>query len=175
MNFLKKIPSRDQITPVYAVIVTMIYSWSIVFFFWRLPSLLFYSTIGEIGVMFAYMITADFLDSLLVLLPLILLCLLLPEKWFFNRFSTKGVFLSILILASIFAYGQYYRAESLSLLLQKTLLAGLVFLILTYLLDEIQFVSRLFEGIANRAVVFLYLFLPITAISVLTVFLRNLF
>lgn len=175
MNFLKKIPSRDQITPVYAVIVTMIYSWSIVFFFWRLPSLLFYSTIGEIGVMFAYMITADFLDSLLVLLPLILLCLLLPVKWFFNRFSTKGVFLSILILASIFAYGQYYRAESLSLLLQKTLLAGLVFLILTYLLDEIQFVSRLFEGIANRAVVFLYLFLPITAISVLTVFLRNLF
>lgn len=175
MNFFKKIPSRDQIAPVYAVIVTMIYSWSIVFFFWRLPSLLFYSTIGEIGVMFAYMITADFLDSLIIIFPLILLCLFLPEKWFFNRFSTKGVFLSMLILGSVFAYGQYYRAESLSLLLQKTFLAGLAFLILTYLLDEIQLVRRLFEGIANRAVVFLYLFLPITAISVLTVFLRNLF
>ncbi|MEW6083576.1 MAG: hypothetical protein AB1607_03175 [Chloroflexota bacterium] len=175
MNFLKKIPSRDQITPVYAVIVTMIYSWSIVFFFWRLPSLLFYSTIGEIGVMFAYMITADFLDSLIILILLILLCLLLPEKLFFNRFSTKGVFLSVLILAGIFSYGQYYRAESLALLLQKTLLAGLVFLILAFLLDEVQFVRRLFEGIANRAVVFLYLFLPITALSVLTVFLRNLF
>lgn len=175
MNFFKKIPARDQVIPVYAVIVTMIYSWSIVFFFWRLPSLLYYSTVGEIGVMFAYMITADFLDSLIILLPLILLCLLLPEKWFFSRFSTKGVFLSALILGSIFAYGQYYRAESLSLLLQKTLLAGLVFLILTFLLDEIQFMRRLFEGIANRTVVFLYIFLPITAISVLTVLLRNLF
>ncbi len=175
MNFLKKFPTRDQVIPVYAVIVTMIYSWSIVFFFWKLPSLLFYSTIGEIGVMFAYMITAVFVDSLIILLPLLLLCLLLPEKWFFNRFSTKGVFLSALILGSIFAYGQYYRAESLSLLLQRAVWAGLVIFILTYLLDEIQFVRRLFAGIANRAIVFLYLFLPITVISVLTVLIRNLF
>jgi hypothetical protein len=175
LRFLNKIPSWNQIAPVYAVIVTMIYSWSIVFFFWRLPSFLFYSTVGEIGVMFAYMITADFVDSLLILLPLLLLCLLLPEKWFSSRFSSKAVILSMLVLGSIFAYGEYYRAESLILLLQKTLLAIVVFLAVTFLVDEIRIARDVFEGLANRAIVFLYLFLPITAISLLTVLIRNLF
>lgn len=175
MSFFKKIPSRSQITPVYAVIVTMIYAWSIVFFFWRLPSWLYFSTIGEIGVMFAYMVTADFLDSLLTLFPTVLLCILLPERWFLNRFSTKGVSLSLLGLGSLMFYGQYFRAESLSLLLQKTLAVGVVILMLVFILDEIPFLRRLFEGVANRAVIFLYLFLPITALSLLTVFIRNLF
>jgi hypothetical protein len=153
----------------------MIYSWSIVFFFWRLPSFLFYSTVGEIGVTFAYMIATDFIDSLLILLPLLALCLLLPEKWFSSRFSSKGVILAMLVLGSIFAYGGYYRAESLSLLLQKTLLAGLVFITLAFILDNLRIARDLFEGLANRTLVFLYLFLPITAVSLLTVLIRNLF
>jgi hypothetical protein len=104
-----------------------------------------------------------------------LLCPLLLEKWFSNRFSSKGVILSMLVLGSIFAYGGYYRAESLSLLLQKTFLAGLVFITLAFILDNLRIARDLFEGLANRTLVFLYLFLPITAISLLTVLIRNLF
>ena len=153
----------------------MIYSWSLFFFFWRLPSWLYYSTLGEIGVFYAYTVTADFLDSLIILFVSLALCLILPRKWFFDRFSTKAVSLSISTLAAIMFYNQFFRAASLTLLFQKLLAAGIVLLILLSILDEIRFVRAALEEIANRFTVFLYIFIPITAISLLVVLVRNLF
>lgn len=37
-------------------------------FFWKLPSWLYYASLGEIAIMYAYMVTVNLIESILVLL-----------------------------------------------------------------------------------------------------------
>jgi hypothetical protein len=47
-------------------------------------------------------------------------------------------------------------------------------LLLTFIVGRIGFLCKVFEEIASRASIFVYVFLPISAISILLVLIRNL-
>lgn len=177
MKLLKRIPKLEQITPVYAVIVVMIYTWSLLQFFWRLPSFLYYSTLGEIAVIFSYMAVVDLLESVLVLLVPVLLAVILPQKWYYDQFVTKGTSLVLLSLGYFMLFYVDLIVGILSpwALLQKVLIIGLIILALTFLIDRVGFLSRFVQEISNRAVVFLYVWIPVSLVSLLTVLIRNIF
>jgi hypothetical protein len=175
MSFTKRIPSLTQLAPVYAIAVTIVYSWSLLRFSWRLPSFLKYSTSGEIGVTFAYLMVINLLESLVVVFAPIVLSVILPQKWFFDRFITKGVLLVSLWLGYlIYIAGKIVPEMPFPYSLFKwSPVFFLLILIFVLLLGQIKFLSKIVDDVSDRFVVFLYISIPISAISLLVVLIRN--
>ena len=177
MNFAQKIPKLAQIAPVYAVAVAMIYPWSISRFFWRLPSWLYYSSAGEIAVIFAYMMVVNLIESALVLLAPILLSVILPKKWFFDRFITKGALLLSFGLGYVMYFDNHLNYQSpfpLALVYQTPLILAALF-VLAFLVDWIGILDKILLDLSDRLVVFLYISIPVSLISFLVVLVRNIF
>ncbi len=177
LAFLNRLPRISQIAPVYAIIVLMVYSWTILLFFRQLPSWLYFMSFDEIFVLFAYGLTLNFLESLSVLLLLILFCFLLPKNWFYDTFVVRGASLAMLVTgyAMFLTWQLQYEEGYPAGLLFLTLPFLGVILILVYFAGKIGFVSKIIESFADRAVIFLYLSIPISVILLIVVVFRNLF
>lgn len=175
MSIAGRFPSLQDNLRVYAVIVTLIYAWTILWLFWALPSWLYFLTIAEILPVFAYALTTNLLESVLILLGLNLLSALLPQKWFRESFVARSFWLVslglgyLMYFASLFGKEEEYPAG----LLQWSPLAVLVIFLLTLLLDRVAWIRLLAERIADRLTVFLYVTIPLSIISVLVVIVRN--
>ena len=177
MKIPNKIPRWEKIIPVFAVIVMMLYTWSLLHFFWRLPSWLNFSTLGQIAILFSYMVNVNLIESILVLLGLIVLCVIFPSTWFYDQFVTKGVSLTLLGLGGLMTLNQYMLDDILSpekMLIKFAAFIAAVF-ILTYLIDRVSILKKGLEELANRMVVFLYIWMPISALSLLSMAIRNIF
>jgi hypothetical protein len=171
------LPKRSEIAPVYAVIVLMVYSWTILAFLWKLPSWLYFMSIGEISVVFAYAMTTNFLESLFVLLIPVLLSLFLPKKWFYDVFIVRGT--SLIILGLGYAMYFTYRLPSEDGypkdLLVLSIFVLFIIAFLVYIFGKVQIVGKILESLSERAIIFLYLSIPISLISFLIIIYRNLF
>jgi hypothetical protein len=176
-TFVKRIPAWNQITPVYAVIAVMLYTWSLILFFWRMTSWTYFSPLGEIGVIFSYMVVVDLIDSVLVLLALVFLSMVLPRSWLHDRFVSRGSLLVLLGLGYLMYFNDSLWVDILAAreMLQRFLLVALVIIVLVWLIDRVDLLRKLVEDFANRVIVFLYVFMPVSAVSLFTVLIRNIF
>lgn len=177
MDIVKKIPRWEQVIPVYAVIVMMVYVWSLFQYFWRLSSWLNFSTLGQVGGIYVYTVAVNFVESLLVLLVLLALSAVLPAAWFSDEFVVKGSTLTLLVLGGLMVFNQTLFEDVLhpSILLPKVLAFAAVTASLVFLFGRVGFLKKTMEEVANRMTVFLYLWMPITAISILVLLTRNIF
>ena len=177
MNFLNRFPSRKQLVPVYAVAVAVIYGWSMLRFFWRLPSLLNYSTVGDIGIIFSYLIAVNFFESLAVVSVPVIFSLILPRKWFYDQFITMGVLLVSLGLGyMIFVESHINEVEAFPYtLFQWMPLVFLAILVFVLFVGRIAFLKRVLEDISERFEIFLFISIPISVIAILVVLIRNIF
>lgn len=177
MSFARRFPSLSQLAPVYSVIVVFIYGFSMVKFFWRVPSLINYSTPGQVGVILSYMLVVNFLESLIIILAPIVLSLVLPGKWFFEQFVAKGVLLVSMGLGyALFIASHINPNESFPYSYFR--LAPLVFipiLVLVFLLARIKLVSKFLEWVSEQLEVFLFISVPLSAIALVVVLVRNIF
>ena len=177
VNFSKRFPSLKQLSSVYSVAVVIIYGWSIIRFFWRLPSFIYYSTVGEIGVIFSYSITVNLLESLLVVSVPVVLSLILRSKWFFERFVARGVLLVLLGLGYMMYIGSHNNINEPFpyTLFRWAPLALLLILVLVFFMDRIKFLTRILEIVSDRLEVFLLISIPVSVISFMVVLIRNVF
>lgn len=176
MALFNRLPKVSKIAPVYALTVLPVYGWTILWFFWRLPSWLFFTNIGEILGIFAYAMALNLLESLCVVLIPVLLSVALPQKWFYDRFVARGAALVLLLLgyAMFFTARLQYEDGYPKSLLLWSVLALCMIALLVYLVGKIPIACKLLEALSDRAIVFLYLFIPISLISLLVVIFRNL-
>ena len=177
MALLNRFPKSAQIAPVYAIIVLLVYGWTILGFFWKLPSWLNFMSIGEILVVMAYAAVVNFLESLCILLIPLLLCALLPRKWFYDQFVARGTALVLLVLA--YAMFLTVQLETIvgypkNLVLLTIPIFGII-LVLAYLAAKVELLRRLLEALSDRAIIFLYFSIPLSLISVCVVVIRNIF
>lgn len=175
MTIISKVPTREQIVPVYATIVIMIFPWTLMRFFWKLPSWLFYLSLGEISAIFAYEVVVNLVESLLVLLVPVLMSIILPRNLFHDRFVTRGVSLILLGLGYLIYLNNNIQASATFpvSMVRWIPIVGIAILVLVYLIDRVGFIRKVLEELASRAVVFLYISIPISVISILVVFIRN--
>ena len=121
------------------------------------------------------MVTVNLIESILVLLGLIVLCVVFPSTWFYDQFVTKGVSLTLLSLGGLMALNQYMLDDILSP--RKMLFKFAAFIVavfvLTFLIDRVAVLKKGLEELANRMVVFLYIWMPISVLSLLTILVRN--
>ena len=172
-----RLPTLQQAVAVYSIIVLFVYGWSIYWYLWKLPSWLFYMTAPEMLTIFAYTVVVNFLESIFVMLLPILLSILLPVTWFRDRFIARGVALVAVILTFLTYYSRLITGlvdlpPGLSRMMLEV--AGAAILV-TFISGKVVLLRKLLEEISNRAVIFLYLSLPISALSILVVLIRNIF
>lgn len=177
MNVASRFPSLKQLAPVYSVIVVAIYGFSIIRFFWRIPSLINYSTVGQVGVIFSYMVVVNLIESLMIICAPIALSMILPGKWFFEQFVAKGILLVSLVLGYFGYISSHINTEEdfPYLLFRWAPLVLALILVLVFLLARIKFLTKILEWVAEQLQVFLLLSLPMSAIALVVVLIRNIF
>lgn len=153
----------------YGIIVLIVYGWTIISFFWKLPSWQMFITLGEILVILAYTLVVNLLESLAVLCLPVFLSIVLPKKWYYDSFITRSSILTILGLGYMMYFAQ--RVSSVNpypvSLVRTTPWVFCVLLLATFTLDRIAPLRRFVEGFADRSVIFLYLSIPFSLLSLL--------
>jgi hypothetical protein len=174
--FKKRIPSWGQIAPVYSVIVLMIYSWSTVWFLWKLPSWLFFLNTGEIVIALAYQLATNLVESAVILCAPLVMSLALPKEWFHDRFVARGAALVITGLAYMMYLANQFKTKddypSLTLKPWTLVLAIVIILFIVYLAGRLNLFRKVIEVVSDHAIIFLYISLPLSVISLVVVIFR---
>lgn len=175
MNTIGRFPKFSEILQVYAVTAFVVFTWVLLWVFWKLPSWLFYLTIGEILALLAYILALTFIEGLLLAAGVTLVGFALPGRWFRDRFIVRGVLVSLCGLAYLMFFAYQIREGYIP----DYLVDGLPVIVvasfgLTYLLERIRPLERAVLGLAERSTVFLYLIVPAGLVSLMTVLIRNL-
>jgi len=178
-GILRRFPPVSAILPVYAVTAVPIFGWTITSWLWKLPSWLNFLTAGEIGAIFFYAVLTAFVESLLVCGLLLLPCLVLPLQVFRDLFVVRGTWLAIGLNLSILGHGVWrgmtrFTYAEVSLVFWS--LASLVLVVfLAFLSARVRFMARAAVWISDRLLVFLFILVPLSILSILVVVARNTF
>ena len=175
LSITEKIPKLEEIAPVYAVIVMMIYPWTLTRYFWKLSSWILFASVGDLAAFFAYMVVVNLLESILILLVPLAMSIVLPGKWFYDRFKTRSVALVLFGLGYLIYLNKNLHADSpFPLTLVRWIpVSGVAILVLVFLVDQVGFLRRVLDELANRLTIFLYISIPVSVIALLVVLIRN--
>lgn len=160
----------------YSVIVFTVYSWTLLWFFWKYPSWLYFLNIGEIITVLAYSLATNFFESLVALLAPLALAVILPKKWFCEAFVARGIALVLPILGYMM-YIAFQFESKLDYPTQELNWAPAVLvatLLLVFIVGRVSFLRKALEFFADRATIFIYLTIPLSLISVMVVVIRML-
>jgi len=176
-----RLPNRQSILGVYAVIVFLVYSWTLFTSFYKLPSWMFYLTIGQILSVYAYAFSVDLLESILALAGVLLL-----DLTFFlalrnmEEFQSRSilVFLGVLI-SSVSRFIHFPGYEDIEKFLSGELIWWAIVLplglVVAVVASKNKWVRKILDAVAERAVVFLYIYLPLSLVSLAVVIIRNIY
>lgn len=179
MTILNRLPKREQIIPVYAVTVMMIYGWTLYRYIWEIPSWLYFLPLTDIVRIYAYALSVNFIESLVVLMLLLVICIILPMNWFYESFVARGSTLVILLLGYLMYFSNSFKSISGDFdprtLINWTPAILIVIAMLVFASGRISVLSRIVGDFSSRAVIFLYILIPASVFSLLYVVIRNVF
>jgi hypothetical protein len=179
LSIIKRFPSFQQIIPVYAVTVMMIYGWTIYRYIWEIPSWLYFLSLADVFRIYAYALSVNFMESLVLLTLPLVICLILPRKWFYESFIARGSTLVILLLGYLMYFSNSFKSISgdfdPQLLINWTPAVLIVIAALVFASGRIRVLSRIVEDFSSRAVIFLYISIPASVFSLLYIIARNIF
>jgi hypothetical protein len=171
-----RLPALPQTLAIFGVISLIIYCWTLTWFFWKLPSWVYFMNLDQMAILLAYTMATNLLESLTVLSLMLILCLLLPAKWFKDVFLSSGSLLAILSLGYMMYFSSHLASNDDSYptnMVRLIPVVGFLILVLTFFAARVSFLRKLLEGLADRAVIFSYIFLPMGLVSLLIVIGRN--
>lgn len=175
--FQERIPDKRNIVTVLAVAMFLSYTWTLFTSFWKLPSWLFFLEIGEILSIYSYAFLVNFLESLMLVSLVLLAGIALPRPWWRDRFIPKGFVLILVILGSAVLHVSLYRTPDTRDLFVHGQLAWwagtcLIGLLLTWIAGRVIWVRQGLESVAERFLIFLYVYVPLTVFALLVVIVR---
>ena len=170
--FRSRLPDSKQIVQVYALIAFLAFGWMMLVALWTTPSWLISLTIPEILVILAYSFAITFVDSLLGFGVLLLAAVLWPRPRFRDEFGMRAGWMVFAYYACMIVYVNFGLQHHASLPLWL-LIAFLAALALGYLSRRLPWVGKI-TGFADRLIILLYILIPVSALSILTVLVRNL-
>jgi hypothetical protein len=183
LNALKaRLPTYRQSLPVFSTIIFIEFTWSLYRLFNQLPSWLFYMNLGEVLVLVAYVLVYALAESLLILVFLLVIAFLLPEKVFRRYFIPQGTLIALVIGAAAI-----YFQNNFSLLADLDsargwLAVGIALAVLLLLLlgsalifNRFKLPGRLITRLGEQMTIFFYIYAPISLLSLTIVLFRNIF
>jgi len=173
-KMFKRLPSFPDIVPVYAVIASMFFAWSILQFFWYLPSWLYFMRLSDLAGVFSYVMASSFLESLAFLFILLLLGFVLPSAYLKDEFIVRGASISLVVIGAFMLYFRLNVANQFKFPVPwygiLTILAALGVAILSTKLRPIR---QALTWLSDRLIVFLYILVPLSVLSLLVIAVRN--
>lgn len=172
-----RIPDKKNIVAVYAVAMFLVYTWTVFTSFWKLPSWMFFLGVDEIVSIYAYAFLVNFIESILLFSLVFLAALSLPHHWWTETFVARGFVLILVTLTSVVLHLTLYRTPDT----RDVFVSGqygwwvgtlVIAIILTWVAGRIGWLRRALEEMADRFVVFLYIYLPLTALAFLIISVR---
>ena len=178
-SIFRRFPDFYAIVSVYAVIAVPAFGWTTVVWFWKLPYWIKFLTPGEIGAIFWYAMATAFFESMTVIGFLLLFSFVLPARILRDRFGTRGTWLALGLALSFLGHGVWLALQGRSFIQDSLVLWSLVSLPVIFLLafasTRVHFLTWIAEWLSDRLIVFLYILLPLSILSVLIVVVRNIF
>jgi len=179
-KLIARLPDRRSMLGVYATAAFLVYGWTLLASFWKIPSWLYFLKLHEILSVYAYSFVIDFAESLTLLFLALLAGFLLPRRWWQAQFTAQGSIWIIVLMGSIMLRLYTNRSpDGWEDFVYKqwtwwiyTLGFGLA---LSFVFSTIRWLREGLESLADRLVVFLYIYLPLTALSAVVVFVRVVF
>ncbi len=148
--------------------------------FWYVPSWLEYLNVWKVLTISAYVLAFALVESLFMVGLLVLFSLLFPRHLFKDQFIQQGS--SLAALTSISAVllqrkiNLVYRLESWQILVYPLIFLvalGLLVWLLAFLFERIPFLKYIIAALAERMTAFLYLYVPLGAVGLIVVLVRN--
>lgn len=178
MAFLnERLPRGGDVISVLAASIFVVFSWSLRGFFELLPSFIESHKTGVIFAIFSYMMAFALFESLLLTSVLVLLCILLPGKWYKDGFAYKGL-LTVIVLAVCMILLQkndlMITGRNTEAFLPGIVVASLALFLSIILAHFISPLQRIFMELADRMQIFLYVYIPLGVLGLLVVMIRNL-
>lgn len=173
-----------QISPVLATLMFVIYGYAIYRLFWYVPSWLTYLPVGDILSIVAYMTTMALVESLFLLVLLLLVSFLIPGRYFTDRFIVQGSvvvwMMTIWGLAIHEDLNRYiselnYREFAISMFASLMLFVISIILVSQFFIFRFHWLEKVIRVVADRMTIFLYVYLPLSMIGLVTILIRNIF
>jgi hypothetical protein len=172
-----RLPQGKEILPVYAVIVFFLLGWATLAFFWKFPAWLNYLTLGEVVVLYLYAAFTEFLESLVYLFFLLLLCTLLPSKLLKDNFPVRGTLAAValpgLILLTDYLI-MFREFAAWQAALAALVIVCVLVMLLIWLSGKYRAVEKGLLAFGDRTILFLYLYIPLMIVSSVVVLARML-
>lgn len=171
----KRLPKFREILPVYAITAFMVYGWTLFTYLRYLHYWLQFLNLEEILAIFCYAMLADLVESLIILSVLLGICLLLPSRFLRDMFIVRGTLIMVCILGSMLVFLNYFtdlNAYMITALLW-TAATVLVTVLVAVFTVRLNFVVKAATWLSDSMIIFLYIFMPITVLSLLVVLVRN--
>lgn len=175
---LANVPDTKSIWSVFASIVGMTYSWSVLASFYMLPSWLFFLEPAEVVRIYALTFFIDFIESLLLLVLVLVLELMVLRAAFGERcFRSRSLVLVLVLSGSAVLRLVLFSSDmQLDDFLQGELgwwaTTGLLAISSMWAVSRVSILRSLLEGLSDRANVFLLIYLPLTLLSLAVLTLR---
>lgn len=175
-----KIPSRQQLLPVFSTAVFVSYTWTIYRMLNQLPSWLFYLNLKDILGIAAYVMGFAFLESALLLGCAILLSIIFPEKHFKSKFVAQSFLVMLVLTIGALLYQQHIGMlkwwgwlELVIFVLATFSSITLQVLLFSFIFDRFSWLKRFLEVLSDRLVAFSYLYLPLGLFGLAFILIRN--
>jgi hypothetical protein len=171
------LPDKTTVISLYSIIAFMVYSWTLLTFFYNLPSWMMYLTVKEITIIFSYAMSTALLESLIVLGGLLFLYLISPKALLKKDFAIRGAWLAIVYLGMLMLYffpsidiKQYIRNPWLWIVI--TFFIAILF---AAFISRLRAMKKFVLLLLDRTPAFLVIFIPISIVSLLIVTIHLLF
>lgn len=107
----------------------------------------------------------------------VLLTVLLPKKWFLDGFISRSVTMVIMGLAYMMYLANLFQGKEdyPSAEIQLAPIILLAILLAVFLIGRISILRKLIDGFADRAIVFLYISIPLSFLCLLVVLMQLVF
>lgn len=175
-----RLPSAPEALSVFSIFVFFVFSWTLYRAFWYVPSWLEYLSVWSILVIGAYVLAFALLESAFLLALVVFFSLFFPLKVFKEQYALQGSSLALLLSVGAFLLQRkinlVYRLELWQLLaypLVGLLASVLLVVLLAFLFNRFPLLSRLVNAVVERMLIFVYLYVPLGALGLLVVLVRN--
>ena len=174
ISLRKKIPPLHEILALYATIVFLIYGWASITFFWKVPSWLYFLSLGEIAAILSYTFASSLLECTIILLIFLFASLVLPTKWLYNKFAVRGslIVYSLTFWVVLFTLDSLIQLPTTSDVITFGVGVLVTSVLAVLLAERFSFVHGLITTVSNRLIIFLYLWLPLGLLGILVIIFR---
>lgn len=179
MKVFSKIPTWQEILPVFSLILFVVYSFTIYRMLFQIPSWLYSHTKPDIFFLAIYVFAVAFIECLLVLVFIIVLNLIMPRKIFRDQFLAQG---SLMVIAcTIWALILKYKIDifglrglrAVSELILLFVLSLLIIMVVSsFLMKRYARIKSMIQVVSDRMIIFAWIYAPVGMVSFAIVLVR---